>query len=131
MKMNQNIKWLQYIQESWAWSWRCYNYAPCAQHLQRALIKTRCVWTDVHDISITFVIGIFSFCLYFTLAQQKMIRVCAVASKTQWQTTCKTIKKKNNKHFQENIFVSIHEGLLMNGIFIKFHFLRVNTMSAS
>lgn len=31
------------------------------------------------------------------------------------------IKKKIIKHCQENILVSIHEGLLMNGIFIKLH----------
>lgn len=50
------------------------------------------------------------------------LTVCGVASKTQ--TTCKTKENRNNKHCQENIFVSIHEGLLMNGIFNKFHFFK-------
>lgn len=106
--------------QSWTWSWSCTNRSPRAQH--RAFIKTRCLWTDVHVISMTFVIGVSLFCLYFSLTREEMVRlrVCAGASKAQWQT-CKTKENRNNQHFQEDVFVCTHEGLLANGVFAQFH----------
>lgn len=113
---NQQTHFLQNAGWSRPWSWSCYNYAPYAQH--RVLIESWCFWADVQ--SVPFVFGIFSFCLYFTLTRWNIMR------QTVWFRLEESMQnlgeiKKQNKHCQKRIFVSIHEGLLMNGIFNQLH----------
>lgn len=114
-KMDQNDKsQTGNTHESWTWSRSCYNYAPCAQHLQRALIRTRCFWADVHPVSGTFVC-LKSFPLFLFRSEFSDVRFqdwqCVVSPQRQRDRQHaqlfkkKNKKKKNNKTFSSRIYL--------------------------